>query len=509
MATRVGEDEISGPSTRAATGTDPEAALAALDWRRLLVIAALALPPALIAVLQLGRLHPDEVFQMLEQAHRLAFGEGVVPWEWTRGLRNVVVPGVLSWLLELCALLGIDDPQARRAVLELPQYGLHALSLVSVYRLAQRRLDPAAARAGWGLAAAALVALYAPVLHYAGRTLTESFSASFLLIGLERADARGLRARSYALAGALLGMAVVVRYGSAVLALAALVQLATAGRMRDAGLVAAGGFAVACALGALDAATWGQPLHSLRAYVDYNLISGEAARAFGREPWWFYLPWLAYALPVWVWPALAAGLRRRARPGLQARAAPSALFLVCFAVYVVAISLTAHKEIRFLYPAVVLAVAAMAPVLAGLLARLPRAAAVAALAAALASGLVLLAFETRFSPRATEQFRLFVQGVRHGRGVVLTHSGAWGTPGAFYAAGRPWVLCARPNDPCSKRALDSARFDRVVGFHREGARALRKRGFAIAGEQGDFTLWAAPVSASRAPNTDRPRSSAR
>ena len=29
--------------------------------------------------------HPDEVFQTVEQAHRLVFGTGLVPWEFVYG----------------------------------------------------------------------------------------------------------------------------------------------------------------------------------------------------------------------------------------------------------------------------------------------------------------------------------------------------------------------------------------------------------------------------------------
>ena len=44
-------------------------------------IAIAALPAALHALLLLGRLHPDELFQSLEIAFHRTYGFGVVPWE--------------------------------------------------------------------------------------------------------------------------------------------------------------------------------------------------------------------------------------------------------------------------------------------------------------------------------------------------------------------------------------------------------------------------------------------
>ena len=37
--------------------------------------------------------HPDEVFQYLEQAHRLVYGYGFVPWEYRFARRNWLLPG--------------------------------------------------------------------------------------------------------------------------------------------------------------------------------------------------------------------------------------------------------------------------------------------------------------------------------------------------------------------------------------------------------------------------------
>jgi hypothetical protein len=125
---------------------------------------------------------------------------------------------------------------------------------------------------------------------------------------------------------------------------------------------------------------------------------------------------------------------------------------------------------------------------------LRRTAALLALALSLASGLAILSSETRFEPRATEQFRLFVKAVRHGRGVVLLHSGVWGTPGEFYAAGRRWRLCSKPQDACTAAALRSLNFDRIVGWDNQGRGRFRGAGYVLLERQGPVTLWGRPVN---------------
>jgi len=59
-----------------------------------ILLVALALRAALLVTPR--SFHPDEVFQYLEQAHRIVFGYGVVPWEYNYGIRSWLLPAVLS-----------------------------------------------------------------------------------------------------------------------------------------------------------------------------------------------------------------------------------------------------------------------------------------------------------------------------------------------------------------------------------------------------------------------------
>lgn len=49
-------------------------------------------------------IHPDEIMQYLEQGHRLAFGNGVVYWEFFYGARSWLLPGLIAGVLTFCSI---------------------------------------------------------------------------------------------------------------------------------------------------------------------------------------------------------------------------------------------------------------------------------------------------------------------------------------------------------------------------------------------------------------------
>ncbi len=445
--------------------TDAEPEPPRVPW---LLVVGVALLAAIGAVAQLGRIHPDEVYQALEPAYARAFGYGILAWEWQVGLRNWAVPLFLSLFLRAAAALGLRDPLALRAAVELPQAALHVAALAAAYRYAARRVGPKAA-----LWAVPLVGLYGPVLTFAGRTLGESVSAAFLVVGLELLDRPAARARAYALGGACLGLAVVARYGSAAVVVAALVWLAAARRGRALAFSTLAGLAVALALGGLDWATWGHPFHSLRAYLDFNLFSGAAAAQFGREPDSFYAGVLARGLAPWAWPGLAFAAWKQA-PRVS-------LLLTCGVAYLGAITAAAHKEPRFIYPALFLLAVAAAPGALGLLARVHRADLRAGLAAALlAVSLAPLAYTPDLAVQRGDQFRALVHASRGATGLLVVNEGLWGAGGYFYLGKQiPWAVCDFPYDAAFRAALAEPLVNRVVTYDGRGLDALVAGGFRV------------------------------
>ncbi|RKG74707.1 mannosyltransferase, partial [Corallococcus sp. CA049B] len=334
-----------------------------------------------------------------------------------------------------------------------------------------------------------LVGLSAPVLLFAGRTLSESFSASFLLVAMEALDrpdsGADARVRRAGLVGGMaLGLAVVTRYPSALFVVAALLWLAVARRWRLLAFTCVGGAAVAVGLGLLDWGTWGTPFHSFLAYVDYNLLSGKAAAAFGASPPDFYWEPLLQAVPLWAWAAVPLSLA----PLLRFRAL--SLPLTCAAVYTAVLLATPHKEERFLYPALVVALLAAAAQLAASITAL--------LQPGLRSGAAVLALALGFvhgrgfpsSDLRADQFRAIVRATRgDATGLLIVNEGLWGSGGFFYIGKNiPWRTCDWPRDAAFQASIRDRAFNRAVTFEGRALPELQAAGFRVVREVGRETL---------------------
>jgi len=442
------------------------------------LLAALALGalPAALAVAQLGRLHPDEVYQSLEPAFYRVHGYGVLAWEWQSGLRNWAVPLALASLFRAAGWFGLQDPWTLRGLVGVPLALLHAAALLAAFQLGSRQ----SRLAGWtSLLGLGLLPM---AWAYAGRTLSESLSAAALVLAADALDRPRARA---ARGGVALGLSVVARYGSVPAVLGALAWLAGCRRWRELRWAMAGGAAVAASLAALDFFTWGAPFHSLLAWTRFNVLSEGAARAFGVQPPAFYVSLLLALVPPWVWPLLLYSILRPAsgRPRVGVALAMAAVSLG-------ALLATPHKEERFLYPVVVLLVLEAAPALGRVLQAVPRAAGFTLAAAALLASLA--ARPTTIDARG-DQFRALVRAARTEgvTGLLIVNEGLWGSGGFFYLGKRiPWLTCDWPQDGNFRRAMGDARFNRAITFEGRALDALQAAGFHVTETVGRETVLA-------------------
>ena len=93
-------------------------------------------------------LHPDEIYQYLEPAHRLVFGNGVIYWEYLYGARSWLVPGVVAAVLALFDAAGLGQPAWYVAAVKLLFCALSLAVPAGMYCFARRHFggDP---RRGW------------------------------------------------------------------------------------------------------------------------------------------------------------------------------------------------------------------------------------------------------------------------------------------------------------------------------------------------------------------------
>ncbi|XP_055636618.1 GPI mannosyltransferase 3 [Toxorhynchites rutilus septentrionalis] len=74
---------------------------------------------------------PDEYWQSLEVAHRLAFGYGHLTWEWTHGIRSYIYPALIAGIYKILALAKLDSVEL---IILLPRVMQALLSAYSDYR---------------------------------------------------------------------------------------------------------------------------------------------------------------------------------------------------------------------------------------------------------------------------------------------------------------------------------------------------------------------------------------
>jgi phosphatidylinositol glycan class B len=316
---------------------------------------------------------PDEIYQSIEPAHRLAFGYGLLPWEFRDGARSWIFPALLALPLKLVALLHLNVPLApvvsARLVMVLAAVAAAALGIEYARRLA-------------GKSAALLVAFafacFPPLLVYSHRTLQEAASAPLVMLVPLCLLSRTRRAAVWA--GVAIGVATLLRFQCAIVAATFLVALVFERRWAQLATYAAGGGVVALAGGALDWVTWGRPFHSFLTYVEFNLVKGGAS-TFGVSPPTYYLGafWNSSGPAV-----LLLGLGFIAGGVWAARTAAAATVL-----FIALHSAIPHKEFRFLLPIFPLLLSVGGAGLALLLARFKAPArAAGALAAVLCVGFV-------------------------------------------------------------------------------------------------------------------------
>lgn len=226
---------------------------------------------------------PDEIFQATEQAHRLVYGTGLVPWEFQLGIRSWLLPGIIAGLMEAARLAG-NGPDYYLPLIAGAFALLATVPVICCFLWAARLFG-----ATGGLVAAVVVATAPELAYFGARTLSEVVAAH-LLIGaiyaLDPGTARASRRRCLA-GGVLLGLVFVIRIQLAPALL--LVALSASWRCpRECFLeMLAGAVVIVCAAGLLDTLTLGYPLASIWRYVLYNVVYGASA-TFGVEPWYYY-----------------------------------------------------------------------------------------------------------------------------------------------------------------------------------------------------------------------------
>lgn len=298
-----------------------------------LVLAAAFAVRAAIALANDFVLHPDEIMQYLEPAHRLAFGNGVVYWEFFYRARSWLVPGAVAGALKLFDAAGLGEPAWYVDGVKLLFCAVSLAIPAAMYHFARRHFSENAARL-----ALLAGAFWYELAGFAHKPLTE-LVATAPLLGLLALCASPAPDRSrvvwQAAVLAVLAAAIRLQYAPVAAVLLAVVFLRT--RLKPTLVLAA--LAVLGAVGIFDALAWDRGLfHSYLTNVRVNLLIGELRT--GESAPYQYLWWLALAGGGLSVLCLIAALRWPARYGL---------LLGLTVLLLLAHSVQAHKEYRFIF----------------------------------------------------------------------------------------------------------------------------------------------------------------
>ena len=257
------------------------------DWSRhwitLAVLLLAAFASRLAAAIWLPSIHhPDEIFQALEQAHRVVFGYGMVPWEFRDGARSWLLAGALTipmWIGDQLAPGTLAYQHFARALI-----AAISASIPAVGYWWCRRFGPTHA-----LLAGLSLLIWFELIYYGSKTLSEIVAGAFLFAGvLLCSDPRDAQsARRVLTAGFLLGAAFAFRFHLAPAIAMAALWMARGDLRRTWPLLLAGGALPVAVLGIADWLTWSVPFNSIINNFHANIIEGRS-HIYGTSPWHWY-----------------------------------------------------------------------------------------------------------------------------------------------------------------------------------------------------------------------------
>ena len=245
-------------------------------WRHFwMVMAAAAALRLLAAITGDWLMRTDELFQYLEQAHRVVFGYGQIPWEFRFGMRSWLLPAMSVPPLWFAKTLGFDSPDSYAPIVR----SFHALLSLAVpagmYLFTRRFHGEYAARAAlvFGCFWHELVVL-SPHPSAENAATTFAFAALILMT-----RSPGIFRR--ALIGFLLGMVVASRIQYAPVAgVIGLMLLFRPTWQANAAMIG-GGIAALVVAGAVDYRTWGAWWES---YINYFNLQFSGYGEYTNKP---------------------------------------------------------------------------------------------------------------------------------------------------------------------------------------------------------------------------------
>ncbi|MHA1640904.1 MAG: glycosyltransferase family 39 protein [Candidatus Heimdallarchaeota archaeon] len=333
------------------------------DHWLLLAIWSLALILRIIvAIISRGYIHADEQFQSIEIVFRKIFGYGYVPWEFQRGIRSWLYPGIVWLIFKTMLFLGCTRIETILIAVRLFSAACSMITVITSYFLGKLFFSKRV-----GLIATFFVAIWFDFLFWSARTITDSIAMNFAILGvyffarlLKKRQKKGsaqiiprkplvFEAIHGLLAGFAFGLSFMFKFSTVILAIPFLVFLFIERRWKGALFSLLALCCMVLVQGLLDFYTWGGFLQSPIEFFMYNIWTGGSS-AHGVSPFLAYLPLMLDAYGEYFMLFLlfvCLGIKKD-------RLSLYLLLAVLF--YFLVFNLIGHKEYRFILPIMALLV---------------------------------------------------------------------------------------------------------------------------------------------------------
>jgi hypothetical protein len=280
--------------------------------------------------------HPDEIFQYLEQAHRLVFGYGTIPWEYRYGIRSWILPSLIAIPLSVCQFFHLNDPEVYIPVIKILASILSLSVIYGVYWIVRAIASESAGRL-----AALFACFWYELIHFASKPVPEVLSAYCLVLALACLVTPPNRKITVSF-GLLVGLAAIFRFQYLPTVLLLLLLMGFKWKKSNVVIAGIGFLLVIAAAGLVDYLTWGSFFASYYNNYLYNSVY-KISDSFGANSPDYFLKTLTVAsgglFPIAVLLSLMS-LRK------------NWILLLCILSVVLPHCLIAHKEHRFIFAAI-------------------------------------------------------------------------------------------------------------------------------------------------------------
>ncbi len=277
----------------------------------------------------------DEVMQYLEQGHRIAFGYGLIPWEYRLGIRPLLIPYFIAFWLNLFSLIGLNQTTTYIPGIKLVFCILSMSIPLGMYQFCKKNYSLLT-----GYIALFLGCSWYELILTAHKPLSEIFSTELIFLSLYFFNRTQLK--FFNIATLLSCLAVAVRPHNVLMVIIILIYYF----YKKPKQIIINGLTIMAlsvlAIGLLEYSTLGVPWLSYYLYYYYNIIIGVAS-GFGTSVYYMYLfgltitsVGLIYVSVIYIF--------------IKNEIIKYSLPLLCLLITLMMHSAIGHKEYRFIYP---------------------------------------------------------------------------------------------------------------------------------------------------------------